>query len=115
MTPTPSHRPEVRKNYSIPKISDVLDATGSQTRPAVVVATAGTTMTEAVDSTARIAQILDRHGVRDRHIHVDTALSGTPLALVCSMPGLTKNIIAFVRDLGEVAPKTTGSKGCVSI
>ncbi|MFY1597344.1 histidine decarboxylase [Micromonospora sp. WMMD737] len=48
--------------------------------PAIVVATAGTTMTEAVDDTTRIRAILDEHGV-EAHVHVDAALSGIPLAL----------------------------------
>jgi histidine decarboxylase len=50
-------------------------------RPAIVVATAGTTMTEARDDTTRINAILDRHAVPGRHVHVDAALSGIPLAL----------------------------------
>jgi histidine decarboxylase len=50
-------------------------------RPAIVVATAGTTMTEAVDDVARIHAALDDAGVADRHIHVDAALAGVPLAL----------------------------------
>ncbi|WP_433532984.1 histidine decarboxylase [Micromonospora sp. CA-263727] len=50
------------------------------TRPAIVVATAGTTMTEAVDDTARIRDILTAHSPGG-HLHVDAALSGIPLAL----------------------------------
>jgi histidine decarboxylase len=50
-------------------------------RPAIVIATAGTTMTEAVDDTARIRAVLDHHGVTGRHVHVDAALAGIPLAL----------------------------------
>jgi len=50
-------------------------------RPAIVVATAGTTMFEAVDSTRRIDAILRRYDVRHRHVHVDAALAGFPLAL----------------------------------
>jgi histidine decarboxylase len=46
-----------------------------------VVATAGTTMCEAVDDTARIQQILDSCGVSQRFVHVDAALAGTALAL----------------------------------
>ena len=49
--------------------------------PIIVVATAGTTMGEAVDSTSRINAVLVRHQVRHRHLHVDGALSGFPLAL----------------------------------
>jgi histidine decarboxylase len=51
-------------------------------RAAAVVATAGTTMTEAVDDVGRIAGICDRLGVSRRRIHVDAALSGIPLALL---------------------------------
>ena len=50
-------------------------------RPAIIVATVGTTMTEAVDDVARIHAALDHVGVQGRHIHVDGALSGVPLAL----------------------------------
>jgi len=51
-------------------------------RPAFIVATAGTTMTEAVDDVAAIARIAqDQSGGRAR-IHVDAALSGIPLALL---------------------------------
>ncbi|PSK65012.1 Histidine decarboxylase [Micromonospora sp. MH33] len=48
--------------------------------PAIVVATAGTTMTEAVDDTSRIRALLDAHHAGG-HLHVDAALSGIPLAL----------------------------------
>jgi histidine decarboxylase len=51
--------------------------------PAVVVATVGTTMTEAVDNVAAIVKRLDTVGVPpdQRYIHVDAALTGIPLAL----------------------------------
>ncbi|MBO4210520.1 histidine decarboxylase [Micromonospora echinofusca] len=89
-------------HYSIPKIVEILGARGvvvdarpdgemdyahlaAQVRrhrrwPAIVVATAGTTLTEAVDDSTRIRAILDEHHVRG-HLHVDAALSGIPLAL----------------------------------
>jgi histidine decarboxylase len=51
-------------------------------RPAIVLATAGTTMTEAVDDVGRITDLLDELSIRDRYIHVDAALSGIPLALL---------------------------------
>jgi histidine decarboxylase len=51
-------------------------------RPAIVVATAGTTMTEAVDDVRWITQILDSAEVHRRFIHVDAALAGVPLALL---------------------------------
>lgn len=50
-------------------------------RAAIVVATAGTTMTEAVDDVAAIATVCADLSVRHR-IHVDAALSGLPLALL---------------------------------
>lgn len=49
-------------------------------RPAIVVATIGTTFTEAFDPVTKIRLVLDELGVRS-HIHVDAALSGLPLAL----------------------------------
>ncbi|WP_433533445.1 histidine decarboxylase [Micromonospora sp. CA-263727] len=89
-------------HYSIPKIVDMLgaravtvqagpdgemayDDLAAQLRrrrrwPAIVVATAGTTMTEAVDDTTRIHAILTEYGIPG-HTHVDAALSGIPLAL----------------------------------
>ncbi|PZG10250.1 histidine decarboxylase [Micromonospora craterilacus] len=48
--------------------------------PAIVVATAGTTMTEAVDDTSRIRAVLTEYDMAG-HLHVDAALSGIPLAL----------------------------------
>ncbi|MEU7616613.1 histidine decarboxylase [Micromonospora rifamycinica] len=90
-------------HYSIPKIIEMLGARGIAVEagadgemdyahlavrvrryrrwPAIVVATAGTTMTEAVDDTTRIRAVLDALEVPGRHVHVDAALSGIPLAL----------------------------------
>jgi histidine decarboxylase len=51
-------------------------------RPVVIAATAGTTMTEAVDDLRRISTVLEDAAVRRRFVHVDAALSGIPLALV---------------------------------
>lgn len=89
-------------HYSIPKAVEILGARGvvigarpdgemdyahlaAQVRrrrrwPAIVVATAGTTLTEAVDDTGRIRAVLNEYGVAG-HLHVDAALSGIPLAL----------------------------------
>jgi histidine decarboxylase len=50
-------------------------------RPAIVVITAGTTMTEAIDDAGQVLAILQAHGVRNQHLHVDAALAGIPLAL----------------------------------
>jgi histidine decarboxylase len=55
-------------------------------RPAIVVATVGTTMTEAIDDLPTIAGLLDRHHIDQRHLHVDAALSGIPLALDGAFP-----------------------------
>jgi histidine decarboxylase len=49
-------------------------------RPAVVVANAGTALTEAVDNTATIDATLTDLAVDRRWVHVDAALSGLPLA-----------------------------------
>ncbi|MFI7578330.1 histidine decarboxylase [Micromonospora sp. NPDC049497] len=89
-------------HYSVPKVVRLLGARGvpvkaqpdgemdythlaAQLRrrrcwPAIVVATAGTTMTEAVDDTGHIRAVLDEHGAAG-YLHVDAALSGIPLAL----------------------------------
>ena len=50
--------------------------------PVIIVATAGTTMTEALESLTDITAVLERYDVLDRYIHVDAALSGIPLALL---------------------------------
>jgi histidine decarboxylase len=49
--------------------------------PIVVVATWGTTVTEAADDLAGITAVLDAHDVARRYVHVDAALAGIPLAL----------------------------------
>ena len=89
-------------HYSVPKIVGLLGAKGVLVRaqadgemdythlaeqlhrrrrwPAIVVATCGTTMTEAVDNTDRIRDLLHNHRPGG-HLHVDAALSGIPLAL----------------------------------
>lgn len=51
-------------------------------RPVIVVATAGTTMTEAVDDIGLIGQVLDEVGALDRYVHVDAALAAIPLGLL---------------------------------
>ncbi|MDQ7904681.1 histidine decarboxylase [Phytohabitans sp. ZYX-F-186] len=51
-------------------------------RPAVVVATAGTTLDEAVDDLRQIHAVLDEAAVVRRLVHVDAALAGIPLALL---------------------------------
>jgi histidine decarboxylase len=50
-------------------------------RPAIVVATIGTTMTEAVDDVRRIAQVIRDGPSSGSFIHADAALAGLPLAL----------------------------------
>ena len=51
-------------------------------RPLIIVATVGTTMTEAVDSVADIRAALTEHAVTRAWVHADAALSGLPLALL---------------------------------
>jgi histidine decarboxylase len=51
-------------------------------RAAMIVATAGTTMTEAVDDVAAIAAACEQLAIRRRRIHVDAALAGIPLSLL---------------------------------
>jgi histidine decarboxylase len=51
-------------------------------QPAMIVATCGTTMTEAVDDVAAIARTCDSIGITRRRIHVDAALAGIPHALL---------------------------------
>jgi histidine decarboxylase len=51
-------------------------------RAAMIVATAGTTMTEAVDNVAAINAACEHLAIRRRRIHVDAALAGIPLALL---------------------------------
>ena len=90
-------------HYSVPKILEFLGMPGVRVRtneqgemdydhldelvgerserPAIVVATIGTTMTEAIDNITRIDSVLTAHHVHDRYVHVDAALTGIPLAL----------------------------------
>ncbi|MFY1705264.1 MULTISPECIES: pyridoxal-dependent decarboxylase [Micromonospora] len=53
---------------------------------AVVVATVGTTLTEAVDDVPRIRAVLADAGVTDQYLHVDAALAGMPIALASGCP-----------------------------
>jgi histidine decarboxylase len=85
---------KVLKKLQIPAVRVQTDAWGemdynhlddclarNRHRPAIVVANAGTTMTEAVDDTARISDLLRANAIPSCHVHVDAALSGIPLAL----------------------------------
>jgi histidine decarboxylase len=51
-------------------------------KPAIVLATIGTTMTEAIDDVAAIRRTLSEMAIRKSYIHADAALSGLPLALL---------------------------------
>ena len=51
-------------------------------RPVVIVATVGTTMTEAYDDVAAIANLCDDLAIVRRRIHVDAALAALPMALL---------------------------------
>jgi histidine decarboxylase len=91
-------------HYSVPKAIDLLDLpsivirvsdTGHldyadlttqldrhRDRPAIVVATIGTTMTEAIDDVRRINEVLDSLAIHRRFVHADAALAGIPLSLL---------------------------------
>jgi histidine decarboxylase len=51
-------------------------------RAAMIVATAGTTMSEAIDNVGAIDAVCEQLTIVRRRIHVDAALSGIPLALL---------------------------------
>lgn len=57
-----------------------------RSRPAIVVATIGTTMTEAFDDVAHIHNALDAAGTGHRYLHSDAALAGIPLATTAHRP-----------------------------
>jgi len=64
-------------------VRDLRRAVGAHRhRPAIVLATIGTTMTEAVDDVAAIRRVLDSLAIRRCYVHADAALSGLPLALL---------------------------------
>jgi histidine decarboxylase len=64
-------------------IDDLRDAVRQRREhPAIVLATIGTTMTEAIDDLAGIRTLLDRLAIRRAWVHADAALSGLPLALL---------------------------------
>ena len=51
-------------------------------RPAIILATIGTTMRGAVDNIPKIRNIIDELGIREHYIHADAALSGMILPYV---------------------------------
>ena len=53
-----------------------------QDRPAIILATIGTTMRGAVDDIPAIRQIINELGIREHYIHADAALSGMILPYV---------------------------------
>lgn len=81
-------------------------------RAVAVVATAGTTMSEAVDDVAAIAEVCRELAVTRRRIHVDGALSGIPLALLPDgarpaadfAAGATSMVISGHKFLGTLMP-----------
>ncbi len=110
-------------HYSVPKCARVLDVpttvvraddTGQMDyadirrrlrshadRPALVVATVGTTRPEAVDDVRRIGAVLDTLPHQARWVHVDAALAGVPLALLpaTGRPGMDFADHGAVRSL----------------
>ena len=93
---------------------DLLRTVGQhRTRPAIVVATIGTGMSEAADDVASISAILDNLAVSRRWIHADAALSGLPLALLDAGPagprwdftsGADSVIVSGHKTLGTPVP-----------
>jgi histidine decarboxylase len=62
---------------------DLRSALGQQRhRAAIVVATIGTTVTEAVDDVAAVRRVLHGLAIRESYVHADAALTGIPLALL---------------------------------
>lgn len=82
-------------------------------RAAVVVATVGTTMTEALDDVPGIVSALDAAQITRRRLHVDAALAGVPLALLpaaerpafdFSVPGVTSLVVSGHKFLSTLVP-----------
>lgn len=81
-------------------------------RPVCVVATAGTTASEAIDDVAGIRQIIEDLALTRWRLNVDAALSGIPLALLpaherpaCGFPaGATSMVISGHKFLGTLHP-----------
>ncbi|MEU8075898.1 pyridoxal-dependent decarboxylase [Catellatospora citrea] len=96
---------------------DVADLAGElarrRDRAAVIVAVAGTTMTEAVDDVPAIVAACDRLSITRRRVHVDAALSGLPLALVpvdgvpradLGVPGVSSVVVSGHKFLSTLEP-----------
>ncbi len=78
-----------------------------RSQPAIVVATIGTTMTEAVDDIRRIGVVLDELAVPARFIHADAALAGLPLALLDNFgfaSGADSMIVSGHKFIGSPMP-----------
>ncbi|MGR6320918.1 histidine decarboxylase [Micromonospora soli] len=84
-------RTDERGEIDYDDLAGVLDQ--HRDRPAIVVATCGTTMTEAADDVPRIRRLLTRAAIR-HHLHVDGALAGVPLALADGRTSLRLNSTA---------------------
>src|SRR5690606_20408940 len=78
--PTVAVRANDKSELDLADLREVIRA--HRHRPLIVVATIGTTMTEAVDSTADIRAALAEYAVSRAWVHADAALSGLPLALL---------------------------------
>ncbi|GIF01626.1 pyridoxal-dependent decarboxylase [Paractinoplanes rishiriensis] len=74
-------------------------------RPAMIVATVGTTEHEGIDDVAGIAGLCDDLNITDRRIHVDAALAGIPLAL---LPAHDRPAFGF--DAGATSMVVSGHK-----
>lgn len=80
-------------------------------RPAILVATIGTTMVEAVDDATRARQVLREMGASEVWVHADAALSGIPLALDDDPPDGARLDRGVVDSLETSGHKFMGTRG----
>jgi len=78
--PTLAVRANHKGELDLADLRDVIRA--HRHRPLIIVATIGTTMTEAIDNVTDIRTALAEHAITRSWIHADAALSGLPLALL---------------------------------
>ncbi len=79
-------------------LRDAIDANPG--KPALVVATLGTTFTGAIDNVDKIASIFEENSRTDFYIHCDAALSGMMLPF---MKGMGAPQISFDKPIGSVS------------
>jgi len=92
-------------------------AAGYRDRPAIVVATIGTTMTEAVDDVPGIRAVLAAAHIHRSYIHADAAFSGLPLVLlpVGGQPRFDLGVVESVSVSGHKLLGTPMPSGVVVV